>query len=64
MRDTEFWNRMDAALGVEYARFWAGQHVHEELGGRTVRQALDHGLSPKTVWRAVWRALDLPASDY
>jgi len=63
MRDTEFWARLDAALGTAYARFWAGQHVLGELGGRTAREALDAGIAPKTVWAAVWRALELPASE-
>ncbi|WP_417021201.1 DUF3046 domain-containing protein [Bradyrhizobium algeriense] len=27
MRHTEFWARMEAALGESFAHFWAGQHV-------------------------------------
>ncbi len=63
MRLTEFWSRMEDALGSDYARFWAGQHVIAELGGRTVDQALDAGVPAKQVWLAVWRTLDLPARD-
>ena len=63
MRHTEFWARMDAALGPAYARSWAEQHVLAELDGRTVREALAAGESPKFVWRAVWAALELPARD-
>jgi hypothetical protein len=51
---------MEAALGRAYARSWADQQVIGELGGRTVIEALDAGESPKTVWRAVWRTLNLP----
>ncbi len=63
MRHTEFWNRMEAALGGSYARFWAGQTVLAELDGRTAVEALDAGVPPKQVWAAVWRALGLPATE-
>ena len=62
MRHSEFWNRMEAALGAGYARTWAREHVLSELGERTVNEALDQGEDPKAVWRAVWTALRLPAS--
>jgi hypothetical protein len=54
---------MEGALGPAYARAWAEQFVLGELGERTVSQALDAGVAPKTVWAAVWRALELPASE-
>jgi hypothetical protein len=63
VRHTEFWARLEAALGTAYARFWAEQQVHADLGGRTVTQALDAGTAPKEVWRVVWRALQLPDRD-
>lgn len=63
MRHTEFWARMQAALGPAYAQVWAQEHVIAELGGRTVKQALDAGETPKTVWRAVWATLGLPPSE-
>jgi hypothetical protein len=63
MRHTEFWARMDAALGPAYARSWAEQQVLADLDGRTVSEALAAGESPKTVWRAVWAALGLPPRD-
>lgn len=63
MRHTEFWERMEAALGPSYARAWADQFVMSELGGRTAREALDDGVPPKEVWRAVWGALELPPVD-
>jgi hypothetical protein len=63
MRHTEFWARMNHALGSSYARTWSREQVLADLGGRTVVQALDEGESPKSVWQAVWRALGLPASE-
>lgn len=63
MRHTEFWARMEEALGSGYYRAWANQFVMADLGGRTAREALDAGVPPKEVWAAVWRALGLPAKD-
>lgn len=63
MRHTEFWARMDRALGSAYAPVWSRQQVLADLGGRTVEQALADGEPPKRVWRAVVRALDLPESE-
>jgi hypothetical protein len=63
MRHTEFWSRMEHALGPAYARTWAEQQVLGSLGHRTVQQALDDGEPPKTVWRAVWERLELPDSE-
>lgn len=53
---------MDNALGPAYARAWAGQFVMADLESRTAREALDAGVSPRLVWAAVWRALELPVS--
>lgn len=63
MRDTEFWARMQAALGAGYARHWASQTVIAELDGHTPEEALAIGFTPKEVWAAVWRTLELPAVD-
>ena len=63
MRHTEFWARMEQALGPTYARSWASMFVLGDLGGRTVDEALAAGVPPKEVWRAVWAALDLPAKE-
>ena len=63
MRHTEFWARMEAALGPAYARSWANNYVIAELRGSTVVEALDAGESPKEVWRAVWAVLELPARE-
>lgn len=63
MRHTEFWARMEAALGSSYARTWSQEHVMAELGGRTALEALDAGETPKRVWQAVWRTLNLPSSE-
>lgn len=63
MRHTEFWSRMDAALGPAYSRTWAETFVMSDLGGRTARDALDAGVAPKEVWAVVWRTLELPVTQ-
>jgi hypothetical protein len=62
MRHTEFWVRINAALGTNYAEHWAAHHVLSDLGGRTAEQALNAGESPRRVWLVVHEALDLPAN--
>jgi hypothetical protein len=63
VRLTEFWTRMEAALGAGYARVWAQEHVVAGLEQRTVTQAFADGWDAKLVWRAVWEELELPARD-
>jgi hypothetical protein len=63
MRHTEFWARLDHALGPASSRSWAELRVIGELGGRTVVEALAAGTPPKQVWAAVWRVLELPESE-
>jgi len=63
VRHSEFWVRMDQALGPRYARSWAEQHVLRDLDGRTVEEALAAGEPPKVVWRAVWAELELPPRE-
>ncbi|MER6132311.1 DUF3046 domain-containing protein [Streptomyces sp. NPDC001815] len=60
MRLTVFWERMADHFGAGYAETFACDHVMSELGGRTVRQALDAGWEAKDVWRAVCTAVNVP----
>ena len=62
VRHTEFWARLEHALGTGYYRVWAEQVVISDLG-RTAQEALDAGVPPKQVWAAVWQSLDLPERD-
>ena len=63
MKETELWQRMRDQLGDGYYRVWASEQHLAALGGRTVSQAVDDGLPAKTVWRAVWAALELPERE-
>jgi len=60
MRRTEFWHRMEAVFGQQYASSWAADHVLAALSGRTVVQALADGDSAKQVWAAVVAEVDVP----
>lgn len=63
MRHTEFWARMDHALGEASAGTWAELYVMADLGSRTAQQALAAGTPPKQVWAAVHAALGLPENQ-
>ena len=63
MREVELWRRLHDALPDGYAATWADHVVLEELGSRTVREALAAGLPCKSIWRAVWSQLELPTSE-
>jgi hypothetical protein len=63
VKETELWQRLEAALGSGYYRVWASEFSLAELGNRTVVQALADGVDSKAIWRAVWAALELPARD-
>ena len=63
MRHSEFWDRMETAMGGAFARHWASTNVMSALGGRTAVEALDAGVPPKQVWRAVHAELELPDRD-
>jgi hypothetical protein len=55
-----FWDKMRAQFGDAYAVSVAKDYVLAGVGGRTVDQALAEGIEPKTVWRAVCEAFEIP----
>jgi hypothetical protein len=59
MKSSDFWERMELALGVGYARSWAADFHVPLLGGRTVDIALAEGEDTQVVWRAVHETLGL-----
>lgn len=63
MRHSEFWERLDLALGPDYARSWADMFTITALGSRTASEALAAGVPPKQVWAAVGDVLGLPAAQ-
>lgn len=63
VRETELWERLASQLGRGYHRVWAAQTALPDLDSRTVDEALVAGIPCKTIWRAVWKVLELPASE-
>ena len=60
VRLTVFWQKMRGQFGDAYAASVAKDYVLAGLGGRTVDQALADGTEPKTIWRAVCEAFEIP----
>ncbi len=60
VREAELWSRLGAVLPDDYSRVWADQVVLADLTGLTVSEALAAGTPCKTIWRAVWKQLELP----
>lgn len=60
MRATVFRNLMATEFGAVRAEMLARDHVLAALGSRTVDQALEAGISPKEIWRAVCDDFDVP----
>ena len=51
---------MDEEFGPVRAASVARDHVFADLGDRTVEQALEAGIDPRKVWRAVCDVYDVP----
>ena len=60
MRRSDFWERLNAVLGEEYAPSWSRDVVVPSLGA-TVQQAFERGDETLVVWRAVCEVVDVPA---
>jgi hypothetical protein len=60
VRLTQFRDLMNEEFGPTRAAVLARDHVFADLGGRTVEQALEAGIDPRRVWRAVCEAYDVP----
>jgi hypothetical protein len=60
MRITVFRKLMAQEFGEVRADMMARDHVFSSLGGRTVDQALEVGMEPKAIWRAVCEAFEVP----
>ena len=57
---SHFWNLMRDEFGEAYADSLARDHVLGGLGNRTVRQALEQGVPPRTVWEVLCEDMDVP----
>jgi hypothetical protein len=62
VRLTQFRDLMNEEFGPARAAALTRDHVFAELGDRTVEQALEAGIDPRKVWRAVCDVYDVPAA--
>ncbi|AXH94800.1 DUF3046 domain-containing protein [Ornithinimicrobium avium] len=60
MRLSEFWALMEQEFGSGYAVVVARSHALGALDSRTAAEALEGGVPPRQVWRAVCADLDVP----
>lgn len=60
MRLTEFNEFMHGEFGQRKADAMLVDHAIMELGGRTGAQAIEDGVDPRDVWRALCRDFDVP----
>ena len=60
VRLTDFWERMDALFGPEYARSWARDFSLAALDGRSVEQSIAAGIETREIWEAVCGVVDVP----
>ena len=60
VRRSDFWERLNAVLGDEYAASWASDVVLPALGN-TVEGCFDRGEDTVVVWRAVCEVVDVPS---
>lgn len=60
VRHTEFRELIDEEFGVMRADSLLVDHVLTELGGKTAAQAIEDGVEPRSVWRALCKDLDVP----
>lgn len=61
MRYSEFWSLVDDVFGAAYGPTLVRTQVLTPLGA-TGQEALDAGVEPRDVWRALCDAMDVPES--
>ena len=64
VRLSDFWRLMDDEFGAGYSRTLATTLVLAEVGGLTAAEALNTGVPPKMVWRAMCKMQDVPAERW
>ncbi len=64
MRLTEFHELVEAQFGPVRAASLLVDHVLTRLGGRTAAQAIEGGVEPREVWRALCVDFDVPREQW
>ena len=64
MRLTEFRELVEGRFGPVRAGSMLVDHVLSGLGGRTAAQAIEEGVEPRDVWRALCADFDVPRDQW
>ncbi|MBY0441258.1 MAG: DUF3046 domain-containing protein [Mycobacteriaceae bacterium] len=64
MRLTEFNELIAQQFGPGYGSSVLLDHVVSGFGGRTAAQAIEDGVEPREVWRAVCADFDIPHDQW
>lgn len=64
MRLTLFYDLIDEEFGTIRGRSLLVDHVSARLAGRTAAEALEAGVEPREVWRALCADFDVPRSRW
>lgn len=64
MRLTEFHELVEAQFGSVRGGSLLVDHVLTRLGGRTAVQAIEAGVEPRDVWRALCADFDVPRDQW
>jgi hypothetical protein len=64
VRLTEFRELVDGQFGAVRGGSLLVDHVLTALGGRTAAQAIEEGVEPRDVWRALCADFDVPRDQW
>jgi hypothetical protein len=64
VRLTEFNDRVVLRFGTAYGASVLADHVLTGFGGRTAAQAIEDGVDPRDVWRALCVDFDMPSEQW
>ncbi|MGV0992836.1 MAG: DUF3046 domain-containing protein [Mycobacterium sp.] len=64
MRLTEFQELVEAQFGPVRGASMVVDHVLSRFGGRTAAQAIEAGVEPRDVWRALCADFDVPRDQW
>ncbi|WIM88403.1 DUF3046 domain-containing protein [Candidatus Mycobacterium wuenschmannii] len=64
MRLTEFNERVTLRFGATYGASVLADHVLTGFEGRTAEQAIEAGIEPRDVWRALCSDFDVPREQW
>ncbi len=64
MRLTEFRELVEVQFGAVRGSSLLVDHVLTRLGGRTATQAIEAGVEPREVWRALCADFDVPRDQW